>query len=50
MCTFQMLATVFCLYQLMTVRFACQQIVKSLGGEIVDSIYDCTHLVTDQVK
>ena len=24
--------------------------MKSLGGEIVDSIHNCTHLVTDQVQ
>jgi hypothetical protein len=27
-----------------------QKIVKTLGGEMVESIYNCTHLVTDQVR
>jgi hypothetical protein len=27
-----------------------EKIVKKLGGEMVDSVYDCTHLVTDQVR
>ncbi|KAJ8305619.1 hypothetical protein KUTeg_016164 [Tegillarca granosa] len=27
-----------------------QRIVKDLGGELVSSVYDCTHLVTDKVR
>ncbi|KAI0227639.1 hypothetical protein LSAT2_021845 [Lamellibrachia satsuma] len=27
-----------------------EQILKSLGGHIVDSVYECTHLVTDRVR
>ncbi|KAL4236029.1 Mediator of DNA damage checkpoint protein 1 [Mactra antiquata] len=27
-----------------------QKIVKDLGGELVNSVIDCTHLVTDQVR
>jgi hypothetical protein len=26
-----------------------EKIVKDLGGELVDSVYKCTHLVTDKV-
>ena len=27
-----------------------ERTVKALGGELVDSVYDCTHLVTDKVS
>lgn len=27
-----------------------EQILKNLGGQIVDSVYECTHLVTDRVR
>ncbi len=27
-----------------------QKIVSSLGGELVESVFDCTHLVTDKVR
>lgn len=27
-----------------------ERTVKDLGGELVDSVYDCTHLVTDKVS
>ena len=27
-----------------------EQIVKDLGGQLVESVYECTHLVTDKVS
>ncbi len=27
-----------------------QRIVHDLGGEMVDSVYQCTHLITDKVR
>lgn len=27
-----------------------ERTVKELGGEMVDSVYDCTHLITDKVS
>ena len=27
-----------------------RQIIKALGGELVESIDDCTHIVTDKVR
>ena len=28
----------------------CEQTVTTLGGELVDSVHDCTHLITDKVR
>ncbi len=28
----------------------CERIISELGGELVDSVYQCTHLVTDKVR
>ncbi len=27
-----------------------ERIITELGGELVDSVYECTHLVTDKVR
>ena len=29
---------------------AGEKIVRELGGQLVDSVYECTHLVTDKVS
>ena len=33
-----------------TEHYSTLQVVKDLGGELVTSVLECTHLVTDKVK